>query len=326
VNDVKVGIIGLTTIGLVNRPNLPEGIDILDYQDTLRDTVPMVMETGVDLLIVISHLCLDEIKMILSENEALDLDLFAGGHCHQVFSETVNDTVIFSSGWKFENYSFATFEVDIDDDLVEVLDFGTNANEGGESDPIVQDIIAKWHEAAESEMMTPIGYLQNALELGSTVLETLTVEVWLAEFLEADIALTHFNSIRDGLPQGDITINRIISALPFNNSVVQIKINGQDVLHILDERMESLAIGGLVREGNTWKLRKTGEVVDPDKIYTVLVDDFIYSGGDEFTFHEIDPEGVHTGSFYRQLFIDWIIAQDSSIDDPLDEAIASLVE
>ena len=79
----------------------------------------------------------------------------------------VNDTVILSSGWKFENYSFTSFEVNIDDGFVSVLDFGTNANEGGRSDPMVANIIARWHEAADSEIMMPIGHLNNPLESGS---------------------------------------------------------------------------------------------------------------------------------------------------------------
>jgi 2',3'-cyclic-nucleotide 2'-phosphodiesterase (5'-nucleotidase family) len=234
--------------------------------------------------------------------------------------------VIFSSGFKFENYSFVSFEVNIDDGFVSVVDFGTNANEGGGSDPMVGELIAWWHEVADAEIMIPIGYLQNPLELGSNILETLVAEVWLTKIFEADIALTHVNSIRDSLPSGDITISDIISVLPFDNRVIQINISGQDALNVLDESVEILATGGLVQEGSTWKLRITGEPIDPSEIYTVLVDEFLYSGGDEFKFHEMDPDGFNTGLNPRQLFINWIIAQYSNSEFPLDEAIANLLD
>lgn len=234
--------------------------------------------------------------------------------------------MVFSSGFKLENYSFASFEVNIDEDVVSVLDYGTNANVGGKSAPLIGDIIAEWHEKADSEILAPIGYLQNPLELGSTVLETLTAEVWLPEIPEADFAFTHVDTIRDGFQPGDITISDIIRGLPFDNRIVRINITGQDVLNVLDERMQTLAIGGLVQAGSTWKIRKTGEAIDPNKLYTVLVDDYIYSGGDDFKFHEMDPNGFHTGLNYRQVFINWVITQDSSSKHPLDEAIDILLD
>ena len=59
--------------------------------------------------------------------------------------------------------------------------------------------------------------------------------------------------------------------------------------------------------------------------YSVLVNDFMYAGGDGFTLlAEYDPAGYNTGINWRQPVIDWIEAHNSSVAHPLDTAIAQL--
>jgi hypothetical protein len=51
----------------------------------------------------------------------------------------------------------------------------------------------------------------------------------------------------------------------------------------------------------------------------------MYSGGDNYKlFAQADPDGYNSGIDWRQPVIDWIKAQNSSIDNPLDPAILIL--
>ena len=79
-----------------------------------------------------------------------------------------------------------------------------------------------------------------------------------------------------------------------------------------------------VKNGN-WVLTATGAPLDPNQTYVVLVNDFMYAGGDGYNFAKYDPEGYDTSIPYRQPLIDWIKAQLSDADHPLDAAIEALI-
>ena len=57
----------------------------------------------------------------------------------------------------------------------------------------------------------------------------------------------------------------------------------------------------------------------------MLVNDYMYAGGGSYQkLAEYDPHAYDTGIDWRQPVIDWIIAQNSTPEQPLDEAIRAL--
>ena len=69
-------------------------------------------------------------------------------------------------------------------------------------------------------------------------------------------------------------------------------------------------------------LEESGEPIESDQLYSVLVNDFMYAGGDNFGFlANYDPDGYNTAIDWRQPVIDWIMAQQSSPANPLDGAL-----
>ena len=73
-------------------------------------------------------------------------------------------------------------------------------------------------------------------------------------------------------------------------------------------------------------LTETGEEIKPGAIYVVLVNSFMYAGGSGFRLQDYDPDGNDTAVPYRQPLIDWIIAQGSSAETPIDAAINELID
>ncbi len=53
----------------------------------------------------------------------------------------------------------------------------------------------------------------------------------------------------------------------------------------------------------------------------MLVNDFMYLGGDKFPFQKQDPDGYDTAVQWRQPVIDWLVAQNSSASAPIDSRI-----
>jgi hypothetical protein len=56
------------------------------------------------------------------------------------------------------------------------------------------------------------------------------------------------------------------------------------------------------------------------------VNSFMYAGGSGFRLQDYDPDGYDTTVPYRQPLIDWIIAQGSSAETPIDPAINELID
>ncbi|RME81003.1 MAG: hypothetical protein D6775_14775 [Caldilineae bacterium] len=115
--------------------------------------------------------------------------------------------------------------------------------------------------------------------------------------------------------------------MPFNNVLIEVHLTGRELQQILAGKWMITAVGGMQRRGLGWVLERTGRPPEADVTYSVLVNDFMYAGGDGFgLLAEFDPDAYDTGIDWRQPVIDWIIAQGSSRERPLDAAIAGLQE
>ena len=127
------------------------------------------------------------------------------------------------------------------------------------------------------------------------------------------------------LPSGEYFIDGFDSGvIELNGETVSL--SGEELLIVLDIARTD-AIAGAHFQDSQWILDSSGEPVDPDVTYSVLVNDFMYAGGDNYALlSEADPEAYNTAIDWRQPVIDWITAQESSETIPLDDALADLLE
>lgn len=131
----------------------------------------------------------------------------------------------------------------------------------------------------------------------------------------ADFAVTNSGGIRASINKGEVTLNHIITVLPFGNTISQIKVKGSDVLaafeHSLSAPLETVndvkqlsANGGLLQVSKSIRVyydmnqsagkrikaihilnKQTGkfEALDVNRVYHVATNDFTASGGDGYT-------------------------------------------
>ncbi len=132
--------------------------------------------------------------------------------------------------------------------------------------------------------------------------------------------------MRDRIPAGDVTISDIVSVMPFENVLMDVALTGDELGKVLQSGDHLPAISGVTWKGGQWILTETGQPLDPEATYNLLVTDFMYAGGDNYRIAEFDPEAYNTAINWRQPVIDWIMAQESSPEKPLDAAIEALME
>jgi 2',3'-cyclic-nucleotide 2'-phosphodiesterase (5'-nucleotidase family) len=328
VNGVQVGVIGLsaTYTPLVANPAYLSDFEFIPYEDALREYVPQMRAAGAQVILLLAHICPDELEMLSLQVADLGISLMGGGHCHVPYARRSGDTALIASAANLAGFAWARLAYDPASGQAAVDDLGVTDNQDGQPDPRLAGIIAGWQVRTDAELDVQIGYLTQAIEDGSQAMQDLITESWLWGYPNADIAFTNLGGMRADLPAGPLTIADLISVMPFNNTLVEVHLSGAQVISVLAAGRGGLAVGGMHRQvGAGWVLDRSGEGIDPEQIYSVLVNDYMYAGGDGYTIlAEADPSAYQTGIDWRQPVIDWIVEQGSTVENPLDAAIAGL--
>ncbi len=325
---LKIGLIGLANVDTpsTTKPGPVSVLDFTGYAESLREIIPEVRAAGADMIFVPGHLCTWELAPLARDVADLGITLFGGGHCHEKYADTIAGSVILSGGSYYEHYAYATFKVD--SDVVEILDvdYGVIPNNGGITNPQIAEIVTYWQEATDEELNVGIGYLANEVPQRSDEMAALIAETWLLAY-PADVALTNWGGMRDLIPAGEITYASIISVMPFDNVLVAVTLTGTQLEKVLNFGSYHPPVGGIHYSSEGWVLDQTGKGLEPEATYTLLVTDFLYMGGDDYNMlAEYDPEAYNTAISWRQPVIDWILTQNSSEQNPLDEAVKGLLD
>ncbi len=327
VDGLKVGVIGLANqrTPRVTNPANVAGFQFTPYVETLQQTVPQARVAGADVIMVISHLCNQELRHTAAKTKDLNIVLFGGGHCHETLAERAGDAVLITGGPYLQTFAWAQLTVDkATGDVIDAV-YNVEANQGGPADAEVAAIVEKWVQEADATLGEPIGYLETTLPERSEPMLKLVTETWLLGYPNADIAITNSGGVRDDLRAGPVTIADIISVMPFDNVLIDMEMTGAQLQAFMKAQGKKVFAGGMHSQGSRWILNRTGEPLDPNAIYRVLVNDYMYAGGGSYQkLAEYDPNGYDTGIDWRQPVIDWIIDQNSAPEQPLDAAIRAL--
>lgn len=327
-NGVRVGIIGLTTTRTrttTNPANITQ-LEFGDYETAVREFVPQLLEQGAELILVIGHLCEFEVRDLAARIADLPVALIGGGHCNELFATEQDGIILLEGGSHMATFAGANLTIDTSTDTVVAADYGTDYTD----DRVVENaavaaVVAKWQAQTSDELAVVIGYTEDGFEQRSEAQLALITETWLWGYPTADIALTNMGGFRADISPGQITFGDIVGVFPFNNVLVSVELTGEQVVNLLTRSQEQVAIGGLRQSNGRWILNKTGQPLDNQATYTVLVNDFMYAGGSGFgRLAQWDPNGYNTAIDWRQPLIDWLVAQNSSPAQPVDAAVAAL--
>lgn len=319
VNDLSVGIIGLST---TNTPSTTSPINIvdllfLDYEPVLRETVAQLEAQNPDLIFVVSHVCMASLRPLAKAVIDLNISLMGGGHCNELVAEKIGETILLESNGHFRSYARAHFAYDLGLEELISSSFATEQNEVGSSDESVARLVSKWRAATEAQLSEVLGYSSREYLMNDDRLQRAVVESWLQMDGSADIAINNRGSLRSPLPRGELTLAEVVGLLPFENTIFVVELNGAEILQVLAEGRRPF-FSGLSRTENDWLLTGTGRPIDAAQTYRVLVNSFMYDGGNGYdAIAKFDPDGFDTSIHFRQPFVDWLLEQDSSANKPL---------
>jgi len=138
----------------------------------------------------------------------------------------------------------------------------------------------------------------------------------------ARIAMINAGALRASIKEGPVTVEDVFKTMPYGNELVRVELTGAEIDQTLqrsvrgnqtDEDGGFLHVSGMTFDvcGRTAKNIRVGTErlpLEPDAIYSVVVPDFLASGGDDHVIFKNKPK-IKTGLPLRELIIDTIRQQ-----------------
>jgi 2',3'-cyclic-nucleotide 2'-phosphodiesterase (5'-nucleotidase family) len=309
---VKVGVIGLSnrrapTVVLAGRF---AGLEILDSEARLDELIPELWKQGISALAVVMDGCLDTMPAMLEKHPTWRVSVVAGRLCNAAFPDHVGGTKLVSPGRHWSDYARVKLTVDPSRPAgarlmkSEVENVPVDAK--AETDATATKLLTPWKAKLDEAVGEKVGYSEKGLEKGSDLMYR-WIALALREQAKADVALINRKGVRTHLPSGDVTAESVYNVIPFENSIVRVKVKG-DALSKLLENPEGRAFGAPKK-------------LDPKATYVVATTDYQYFGGDGFAFEDKDAD--FTGEMWQTAVIQWTKKQASAKDKPLEKLLAA---
>jgi 5'-nucleotidase / UDP-sugar diphosphatase len=339
-DGVKVGVVGLTTTSTETsaHPMYVSGLEFLNYWETLDEVVPEMRAQGAQVILVLAHVCGEPLAATL---QALNVEVDAAfaGHCHSFYDEEVAGVPVVSSGWGYRTYSVVTLDYSWPQGQVVGHDVrsGTVVYDSGEENPVIPDpgvdeLVDEWRGKTDEVLNEVVGTTVTGIPLGSWLQANWVVDAWMWAFPQADAAISNCGGFRQSIASGDFTMGDIVGMMPFDNNIYLVEITGAELLENLEGAVFTCselsscypAVSGLTFTTAGSSLEVTmdgGTPLDPGATYSVLVTDYIYSGGSGYLFYLQDADPTDLMVKYRDPVIEWTAALGTSAQDPVEDHI-----
>jgi 2',3'-cyclic-nucleotide 2'-phosphodiesterase (5'-nucleotidase family) len=302
----RIAIIGIATPETAYKTH-PRNVVGLTFRNPAESISRLVssLRAQADLIVVLAHLGQDgDYTSRALARDVQGIDLIIDGHSHDFGAMQVGRTLIVQAG-EFGNH-LGRVDVVFDQSGVRM---SNGLIEATQSTAVAQDarvleVINRYNQQVNAIHAQVIGSTTVRLEGDRAVVRTaesnlgnLVTDAML-RVTGADFAVTNGGGIRASIPAGQVTRRHVFDVLPFGNLVVTQKIRGAQILELLEfsARLLPAQNGGFLQvAGLTYSIDSTreagkrihsvkvkGQVLHPDKEYTMATNDFLAAGGDGY--------------------------------------------
>ena len=313
---LRVGFLGLCLITTEINPERLTHTRLDDPIATAARYVPEMRQAGADLIVAVTHLAFEDDRTLAARFP--DIDLIVGGHEHFPITATENRTLISKAG------SDAKFVARLDlnrtaDGVVERFYELLQVTAAIADDPATLAVVTDYESRLGAALQAVVG--TSRVPLDAQTVRLRAGETNLGDFFadamrdaaRAELAIVNSGSIRGErvYPAGPITRRTVIDIHPFGGVVCKVEVPGRVVVQALESGVSKLPgsagqfpqVSGLTMRVNATAavgsrvsdVRVGGRPIDPARLYTVAITDYMLTGGDEYTMFDgqtvlISPE------------------------------------
>ncbi|HNH47791.1 MAG TPA: 5'-nucleotidase C-terminal domain-containing protein, partial [Myxococcota bacterium] len=330
-DGLRVGFIGLGNLSSLNSiydESNSMGIKVMEIGEVIPREASLLKAQGADLVVILSHMGLDDdIEMA---RQFPEIDLIMGGHHHVAIDpplvvtneETGKRVIVCHSG------AFAKFvgrlDLVVQDGQILSHDYTLfPVDRTVPADPAVYEIMREYQEQLDYDynLDQVLGYAETALTRygltgGDSMLGNFTAEAMRAyPGVETEIALTNTLGIRSDIPVGNITLDALYNAMPFDNTITTMFLSGREVQELLDYVAYRSSERGCSSQAQVAGISFTmdcrnqvakdivinGVPLDLDGTYELATNNYIAHGGSGFEVLERNTTQVDTGVSIRDV-------------------------
>jgi 2',3'-cyclic-nucleotide 2'-phosphodiesterase (5'-nucleotidase family) len=326
---VKIGIIGITTTdtALMSFTEHIAGIELRCEKETLLHYVPYLRNAHkVDLVFVGIHAGVpfdphpafrqrygegrrptNRVWGIDAQeiaHEVAGIDIIFAGHVHRGFNrpwvDPVNHTLVFQSYANLSNILHVMIRICPETKTISGFDTPAENSvlvslfeDQFIPDPEFDKVISAWKAEAEKGMDDIIGVagvnLSRVSVDAQNAMGNFTCEAML-EAVGADFTFINLGGVRAEIPMGNVTYRHVFNAMPFDNNVVTMLIDGATLKRIIETRVGGSRQGLIIAGGKVTysrarrdfdrvtRLEIGGQPWQADRIYRVATTDFLLAG------------------------------------------------
>jgi len=320
-DGVKVGFIGLATPETAYK-TLKANVVNYEFRDpveVITEWLPKVKDAGADIVIALTHLgsFQDKEGNITGEAAALcavdGVDAVISAHTHQRVSGMVNGKPLVQAYKHGRSFAKLTFVFDENNKLVSAEPFLDNLYDRADTlkdDANMSIVYGKYEDELDPVLGKILGKTTVDLDHDRYAGPSLLGE-WACEIMKdkagVQIAMTNGGGLRVPVPAGDITAGILYEVMPFDNTLYTMKLSGADIEAniehgIMNDDIGWVQIAGVkvtynsgAEAGNriTSMFLEDGTPIEMDKYYTVVTNDFMFTGGDKYDFKN-SKDGLNT--------------------------------
>jgi 2',3'-cyclic-nucleotide 2'-phosphodiesterase (5'-nucleotidase family) len=301
----RIALLGLTTGDLPyivgTGPN--RGVAVSDPIAAAEMLVPDLRRRA-DVVIVVSHLGLDEDRRLAAR--VAGIDAIVGGHGHTLLKAPVlvlnrsngngyHGTAIVQAGSKGQWLGRTVLRFE-GPEVALVTGRVIPVRPADGEDPEIARMLEPYRDSMATDLSAPVvrtprAYDTGGLDEGDTPLGNFVADA-MRDAAGADIAIQNAGGIRAGIPAGEVTAGDLYRVLPFDNRLVVVEMKGWQVRQLLDFIARRIGGGGFaqvsgvrftVRRDRASYIRVGGAALESDRTYRVATIDFLYGGGDGYT-------------------------------------------
>ena len=329
IGGVKVAIFGLLLVETASMSAPGPGVRFEDPVTMAKRLSLKLRREGADIIIALTHLAMRDDKRIAAE---ADVDLIVGGHEHELLESVAGRTLITKMGSDARNLGRIDLNVvrtslarnsrrsmsrgrasrslryhlqSIDIQAIPVTDAVAD-------DPAVASVVGEYEKQLNDSLGEVIGKTSVALDARASVIRRRECNLgnFLADVYKqavgADSALVNSGGVRSDAiyGPGDLTKKDILSILPFENTLVKVRLTGAHLKRLLehgvsvagqeDGRFPQVSGISFIYDGSlpvgsrVTNIEVSGLPIDPARKYTIAVSAYILGGGDGYDFKGAD--------------------------------------
>lgn len=316
--ELRVGVIGVTSEGLDHLAPLSvrERAQATDVGDAVRAQIE-VLGDQVDLIVVLSHIGVDEDRALAAE--VPEIDVIVGGHSHTALlqPERIGQTWVVQAG--SYTRSLGVLHLDVVDGQVDAADgrlidldpLGPGASEE------VRGLVGEYKTKIEEyygEVITT-----STLSLSRDYQAENGMGDWLTDLMReatgADVALYNNGGIRADLAAGPITLGDLYEVLPFDNQVTEFGLSGEALVELMLDNVRTFGSdrGGMSVSGMQIRFRGpdsnprlveatiNGAPLEPKRIYRVVSNSYVVERSDRYLGGAVPQDPRSTGQTVFEL-------------------------